>query len=151
MKENLAASRIQLQQSIIDKISALNVNKRYNDPGIFCEDAFNTFFPISLKFVPFEKRYPPEWFNDPDSPEPKMISSKVPLSETWHAMESLKEDNLVKHLGICNYSTGLLHDLMNYCETKPEILQIESHPYLCLLYTSPSPRDKRQSRMPSSA
>ena len=23
--------------------------------------------------------------------------------------------------------------------------------YLCLLYTSPSPRDKRQSRMPSSA
>ena len=25
------------------------------------------------------------------------------------------------------------------------------HPYDCLLYTSPSPRDKRQSRMPSSA
>ena len=25
------------------------------------------------------------------------------------------------------------------------------HQYLCLLYTSPSPRDKRQSRMPSSA
>ena len=26
-----------------------------------------------------------------------------------------------------------------------------SHDYICLLYTSPSPRDKRQSRMPSSA
>ena len=26
-----------------------------------------------------------------------------------------------------------------------------ANPYLCLLYTSPSPRDKRQSRMPSSA
>ena len=25
------------------------------------------------------------------------------------------------------------------------------HPHTCLLYTSPSPRDKRQSRMPSSA
>ena len=25
------------------------------------------------------------------------------------------------------------------------------HPNFCLLYTSPSPRDKRQSRMPSSA
>ena len=25
------------------------------------------------------------------------------------------------------------------------------HSYICLLYTSPSPRDKRQSRMPSSA
>ena len=27
----------------------------------------------------------------------------------------------------------------------------DSRPYTCLLYTSPSPRDKRQSRMPSSA
>ena len=26
-----------------------------------------------------------------------------------------------------------------------------AHPNICLLYTSPSPRDKRQSRMPSSA
>ena len=28
---------------------------------------------------------------------------------------------------------------------------MESNVYGCLLYTSPSPRDKRQSRMPSSA
>ena len=31
--------------------------------------------------------------------------------------------------------------------TKPFMTEIQS----CLLYTSPSPRDKRQSRMPSSA
>ena len=30
-------------------------------------------------------------------------------------------------------------------------LTLEVDPYTCLLYTSPSPRDKRQSRMPSSA
>ena len=29
--------------------------------------------------------------------------------------------------------------------------KMQLNPYLCLLYTSPSPRDKRQSRMPSSA
>ena len=28
---------------------------------------------------------------------------------------------------------------------------MSNHYHLCLLYTSPSPRDKRQSRMPSSA
>ena len=28
---------------------------------------------------------------------------------------------------------------------------VNGHPWACLLYTSPSPRDKRQSRMPSSA
>ena len=32
----------------------------------------------------------------------------------------------------------------------PEGLVV-GHEYSCLLYTSPSPRDKRQSRMPSSA
>ena len=46
MKENLDASEIKLDQSILDKVSSLNIDKRYNDPGIFCEDAFNTFFPI---------------------------------------------------------------------------------------------------------
>jgi D-xylose reductase len=46
MKENLDASIIKLDPFILDQISALNINKRYNDPGVFCEDAFNTFFPI---------------------------------------------------------------------------------------------------------
>ena len=32
-----------------------------------------------------------------------------------------------------------------------KILEGFKSPYSCLLYTSPSPRDKRQSRMPSSA
>ena len=46
-------------------------------------------------------------------------------------------------------STGLLVG-------EPKLMAIEELGYLvhlatCLLYTSPSPRDKRQSRMPSSA
>ena len=32
-----------------------------------------------------------------------------------------------------------------------KLLSVSQHTYVCLLYTSPSPRDKRQSRMPSSA
>ena len=43
-------------------------------------------------------------------------------------------------------------------ENAPLILQVSAgarkyakHVYLCLLYTSPSPRDRQKSRMPSSA
>ena len=36
-------------------------------------------------------------------------------------------------------------------DVKLEKVVEESTPLTCLLYTSPSPRDKRQSRMPSSA
>ena len=39
-------------------------------------------------------------------------------------------------------------DLVGQIKNK---IGIESMAHLCLLYTSPSPRDKRQSRMPSSA
>jgi len=46
MKENLDTLDIKLEQTTLDEISQLNINKRYNDPGVFCEDAFNTFFPI---------------------------------------------------------------------------------------------------------
>ena len=34
---------------------------------------------------------------------------------------------------------------------KGNVLKAREAGYICLLYTSPSPRDKRQSRMPSSA
>ena len=34
---------------------------------------------------------------------------------------------------------------------EPRTFEVAVNNYICLLYTSPSPRDKRQSRMPSSA
>ena len=37
------------------------------------------------------------------------------------------------------------------CLSIPEVYEDIDRPERCLLYTSPSPRDKRQSRMPSSA
>ncbi|GAB3485511.1 aldo/keto reductase [Marinomonas epiphytica] len=92
-------------------------------------DLYLIHFPIAQQFVPFEDNYPPGWTVDP-SAAPKMTLAKVPLHETWSAMESLAEENLVKHIGVCNYNTGLLHDLMNYANIKPHSLQIESHPYL---------------------
>jgi len=49
---------------------------------------------------------------------------------TNDAMEALVENQLVNHIGICNYNTGLIHDLMSYAKIKPAMLQIESHPYL---------------------
>ena len=56
----------------------------------------------------------------------------------------------VKHLALGVRGHGredALRHLLNF--VWPNIF--ETSPHLCLLYTSPSPRDKRQSRMPSSA
>jgi len=93
-------------------------------------DLYLIHFPIAQPFVAFDDRYPPEWITDPSAADPKMELAPVPLFETWHAMESLVEKGLTKEIGVCNYNTGLLNDLMAYAKIKPAMLQVESHPYL---------------------
>ena len=46
LKENLAVHDFALSNDEMSAIAALNRNRRFNDPGDFCEPAFNTFFPI---------------------------------------------------------------------------------------------------------
>ena len=48
-----------------------------------------------------------------------------------------------------NKTKDILDEILDIEETTGEL--VEPKPSTCLLYTSPSPRDKRQSRMPSSA
>ena len=44
--ENLTLSEFNLSDDEMAGISALNQNRRFNDPGVFCESAFNTFHSI---------------------------------------------------------------------------------------------------------
>jgi len=104
--------------------------KTLQDLGVDYLDLYLIHFPISLEYVDFEKRYPPEWLLDPFADHPSMQIDPVPLSETWKAMEALQRNGLVKNIGICNYNSALLHDLMAYADIRPAMLQIESHPYL---------------------
>ena len=104
--------------------------KSLDDVGLDYFDLYLVHFPIALKYVDFADRYPPEWLFDPSAEAPTMQRDLVPLSETWSAMERLVDDGLARHIGVCNYNTSLLHDLMSYARIKPAMLQIESHPYL---------------------
>ncbi|MBX9580805.1 MAG: aldo/keto reductase [Gemmataceae bacterium] len=93
-------------------------------------DLYLVHFPIAQAFVPFEERYPPGWFFDPGNPQAGMKFAPVPLAETWAAMEGLVAAGLVRHIGVCNYASGLLRDLLAYATVKPAVLQVELHPYL---------------------
>ena len=104
--------------------------KTLADLGVDYLDLYLIHFPIALKYVDFADRYPPEWFHNPDADQPAMVIDPVPLYETWAAMEALVDSGLVRQIGVCNYNSGLLHDLMAYSRIKPAMLQIESHPYL---------------------
>jgi D-xylose reductase len=106
------------------------VERSLRDLGLDYLDLYLVHFPIAQEFVPFDDRYPPGWFHDPATANPGMKLARVPLAETWAGMEDLVRAGLVRHIGVCNYGTALLQDLLNYSSVKPAVLQVELHPYL---------------------
>ncbi|KAJ9448880.1 putative NAD(P)H-dependent D-xylose reductase xyl1 [Diplonema papillatum] len=101
-----------------------------SDLGLEYLDLYLIHFPIALKFVPFETRYPPDWAFDPKAEKVCMEEDSVPMHETWEAMEELVKEGLVRHIGLSNVGTTMLRDVLNYAKVKPTVLQIELHPYL---------------------
>lgn len=63
-------------------------------------------------------------------PEDYLSLNEVPLQETWQAMEDLKKEGLVKHIGVSNFSEKKLLEVISACTQKPEVNQVELHPYL---------------------
>lgn len=50
--------------------------------------------------------------------------------ETWKALEKLYKEGLVRAIGVSNFQIHHLEDVMEYCEVKPMVNQVEFHPYL---------------------
>ena len=103
----------------------LAVDKTLADLGLTYIDLYLIHFPIPLRFVPIETRYPPEWIFDPSAPHPRMEFEKVPLAHTWAAMEELQVAGLAHRIGVCNFSSSLLRDLMAGAKRMPDVLQVE--------------------------
>lgn len=96
------------------------------DLGLDYVDLYLIHFPISTQFVPFEDAYPPEW-TVPGTET--MVPINVPLARTWAGMETLVAKGMAKNIGLSNYSTQLISDLLSYCKVKPTVLQVEIHPH----------------------
>lgn len=108
----------------------LAVKKSLHDLKLDYLDLYLIHFPISLKFVPIEARYPAGWFHDPEAPQPCMLADAVPIIDTWQAMEELVSAGLVRDIGVSNFGVSLLRDLQSQARISPAVLQIELHPYL---------------------
>ena len=108
----------------------LAVERTLRDLKLDYLDLYLVHFPIAQQFVPFEERYPPGWFADPNATPPRMVPAPVSVAETWGAMEELVAAGLVKHIGVSNFNVALIRDLLSYASIRPAVLQVELHPYL---------------------
>ena len=59
-----------------------------------------------------------------------LVVEKIPLRETWEAMEKLVDAGLARAVGVANFTAPLLLDLFSYARIQPAVNQIELHPYL---------------------
>ena len=66
----------------------------------------------------------------PETGEDFRSLDEVPLIETWKGMEKCLNQGLCKHLGVSNFSQKKLTNIINNATVKPEVNQVESHPYL---------------------
>jgi diketogulonate reductase-like aldo/keto reductase/alpha-ketoglutarate-dependent taurine dioxygenase len=89
-------------------------------------DEYLIHFPISMEYVPIDMKYPPEWTNT----NGKMVLVAQDIGETWKAMEDLVETGRAKSIGVCNFTSQLLRQLVSTARrVRPATLQIELHPH----------------------
>lgn len=68
--------------------------------------------------------------SSPSKDEDYLSLKEVPIIETWNAMIEAKEQGLVRHIGVSNFSSKKLRDLMKKSDELPEMNQVELHPFL---------------------
>jgi alcohol dehydrogenase (NADP+) len=66
----------------------------------------------------------------PSSGEDLLPPAQMPIRDTWEGMEGVLEAGLTRHIGVSNFSSHKLHELLAHCQIRPEVNQVERHPLL---------------------
>jgi D-xylose reductase len=90
--------------------------KQLADWGLDYFDLYYIHFPIALRYVDPEVRYPPGWTYEGDD---DVQTANAPIHETWAAMEKLVEKKLTRSIGISNFQGSLIMDLLRYAKIRP--------------------------------
>lgn len=108
-------------------------NNRHN-PELVEKTCRQTLKDLHLKYLDL---YLMHWgiaFKPEGNPEPigkngKVQTADVPILDTWRAMENLVKKGLAKSIGVANFTTIMLVDLLTSAKIKPVMNQVELHPY----------------------
>ncbi len=96
------------------------LNKTLSDLQLDYLDLYLIHWPVALKKGTFI----------PSSASEMLSLATLPLSKTWKAMETTVDQGLCRHIGVSNFSVPKLAQLLGGARLKPEMNQIELHPYL---------------------
>ena len=66
----------------------------------------------------------------PNDPKYRLGYNVDCLKEAWGAMEKAVKEGKIRSIGISNFSTKKVNDLLSFCSIVPAMNQVELHPYL---------------------
>jgi len=92
-----------------------------SDLGLTYLDLYLIHWPISFK--------PSEQLCPRDSNGQLMYDNEIDLADTWKEMEKCVALGLTKSIGISNFNTQQIENILKSCTIKPVTNQIELHPY----------------------
>jgi alcohol dehydrogenase (NADP+) len=96
------------------------LQRTLNDLGLEWLDLYLIHWPVPIK--------PGVAF--PASGDELLPPAQVPIHDTWAGMEAAQQTGLTRHIGVSNFSSRKLRDLLGPCRIKPEVNQVERHPLL---------------------
>jgi len=99
--------------------------KTFQDLGLDYLDLYLIHWPIAFANIDGGKTTFPK---NPDGTV--MYDVDTHPTDTWLAMEKLVEKGLVKSIGLSNFNSEQIQDVLDKGKIKPVINQVECHPYL---------------------
>lgn len=94
-----------------------------------------TLADLQLEYLDLYLIHWPHAFERGDNPFPKnadgtMRYDSIHYKDTWKALEALVAKGLVKALGLSNFNSRQIDDILSVASVRPAVLQVECHPYL---------------------
>ena len=96
------------------------IKKSLSDLGVDYLDMYMVHWPVALK--------PSAVF--PGAGTDFASAEEAPMEDTWGAMEAAHAEGLTRHVGVSNFSAKKIKALLAHAKVKPEVNQIELHPFL---------------------
>ena len=57
-----------------------------------------------------------------------IFADEIELTDTWRAMEALVDDGLVRAIGLSNYNSKQISEIIRGCRIPPAVLHAECNP-----------------------
>jgi len=134
-----AGLKAAFDQGVCKREEVFVVSKLWNtfhEPDAVEGQCVKTLADLGLDYLDlYLIHWPMAWQNDGDNRFPKNEDGSIKYSnthptDTWLAMEKLVEKGLVKDIGISNFNSEQIQDIIDKGKIIPATNQVECHPYL---------------------